>query len=128
MPAEDIRHPEKQPNSSKGGRKKYKRQKKETKDVAGLAVTLEYSDQKGDKKVFVSGEDWECNGKKPDLIEKVNNFKISQNNTPPQITNNVSIQEAHAWDYSHIKDLAEKVADVITPKILNALGGNSNGY
>ena len=28
MPAEDIRHPEKQPNSSKGGRKKYRRQKK----------------------------------------------------------------------------------------------------
>ena len=28
MPAEDIRHPEKQPSSSKGGRKKYKRQKK----------------------------------------------------------------------------------------------------
>ena len=32
MPAEDIRHPEKQPNSSKGGRKKYKREKKETKE------------------------------------------------------------------------------------------------
>ena len=49
-----------------------KQQKKETSDdVAGLAVTLEYSDQKGDKKVFVSGEDWECDGKKPDLIEKV---------------------------------------------------------
>ena len=32
MPAEDIRHPEKQPNSSKGGRKKYKRQKKKTKE------------------------------------------------------------------------------------------------
>ena len=31
MPAEDIRHPEKQPNSSKGGRKKYKRQKKRQK-------------------------------------------------------------------------------------------------
>ena len=28
MPAEKIRHPEKQPKSSKGGRKKYKRQKK----------------------------------------------------------------------------------------------------
>ena len=28
MLAEDIRHPEKQPKSSKGGRKKYKRQKK----------------------------------------------------------------------------------------------------
>ena len=32
MLAEDIRHPEKQPKSSKGGRKKYKRQKKETKE------------------------------------------------------------------------------------------------
>ena len=31
MPAEDIRHPEKQPKSSKGGRKKYKRQKKRDK-------------------------------------------------------------------------------------------------
>ena len=31
MPAEDIRHPEKQLKSSKGGRKKYKRQKKGTK-------------------------------------------------------------------------------------------------
>ena len=31
MPAEDIRHPEKQPISSKGGRKKYKRQKKRQK-------------------------------------------------------------------------------------------------
>ena len=31
MPAEDIRHPEKQPKSSKGGRKKYKRQKKKQK-------------------------------------------------------------------------------------------------
>ena len=29
MSAEDIRHPEKQPNSSKGGRKKYKRQKRD---------------------------------------------------------------------------------------------------
>jgi len=31
MPAEDIRHPEKQPKFSKGGRKKYKRQKKRQK-------------------------------------------------------------------------------------------------
>ena len=31
MPAEDIRHPEKQPNSSKRGRKKHKRQKKRDK-------------------------------------------------------------------------------------------------
>ena len=34
MPAEDIRHPEKQPNSSKGGRKKYKRQKKRQNKMA----------------------------------------------------------------------------------------------
>ena len=35
MPAEDIRHPEKQPNSSKGSRKTYKKQtnkKKQTKE------------------------------------------------------------------------------------------------
>ena len=32
MPAEDIRHPEKQPKSSKGGRKRYKRQKKRQKE------------------------------------------------------------------------------------------------
>ena len=31
MPTEDIRHPEKQPKSSKGGRKKYRRQKKRQK-------------------------------------------------------------------------------------------------
>ena len=31
MPAEDIRQPEKQPMSSKGGRKKYIRQKKRQK-------------------------------------------------------------------------------------------------
>ena len=33
MLAEDIRHPEKQPKSLKGGRKIYKRQKIETKEV-----------------------------------------------------------------------------------------------
>ena len=36
MPAEDIRHPEKQPKSSKGGRKKYKRQKKRQKREDGV--------------------------------------------------------------------------------------------
>ena len=33
MPAEDIRHPEKQPIVFEGGRKIYKRQKIETKEV-----------------------------------------------------------------------------------------------
>ncbi len=62
------------------------------------------------------------------LIDKINSLDFSQGNTPPNVTNNVSIQAAHAWDYSHIQELAERVADVITPKILSALGGNSIGY
>ena len=53
---------------------------------------------------------------------------IVENSQPPNITNNISIHEAHAWDYEHIEYLAEKVADIIEPKILNAIGGNSNGY
>ena len=57
-----------------------------------------------------------------------NNQQQQQNTQPPNITNNISIQEAHAWDYDHIEYLAEKVADIIEPKILNAIGGNSNGY
>ena len=36
MPAEDIRHPEKQSNSSKGGRKKYKRQKRDKRGRDGV--------------------------------------------------------------------------------------------
>lgn len=53
---------------------------------------------------------------------------IVENSQPPNITNNISIQEAHAWDYDHIEYLAEKVADIIEPKILSAVGGNPNGY
>ena len=56
------------------------------------------------------------------------NTKINQLNTTPNVNNNISINEAHAWDYSHIQDLAEKVADVIEPTIKNAIGGNSNSY
>jgi len=40
MPAEDIRHPEKQPKSSKGGRKKYKRQKKKRQKKEGQSSVL----------------------------------------------------------------------------------------
>ena len=36
MPAEDIRHPEKQPKSFKGGKKKYKRQKKKETKEGGM--------------------------------------------------------------------------------------------
>jgi len=38
MPAEDIKHPEKQPMSSKGGGKKYKKQKKRQKKEGQSSV------------------------------------------------------------------------------------------
>ena len=68
-----------------------------------------------------------------DLISALKSATSATNNqqntsTTNNVTNNVSIQEAHAWDYSHIRELAEKVADVITPQILSAIGGNFNGY
>lgn len=71
------------------------------------------------------------------LIERLNQLEIPQQSAPDnfqqqavptEITNNVTITEAHAWDYSHIQELAEKVAEVITPRILGAIGGDSNSY
>lgn len=44
------------------------------------------------------------------------------------ITNQITIQEAHAWDREHIQELAEEVADIITPALKEALGGDSNAY
>ena len=44
------------------------------------------------------------------------------------VTVNVSIGEAHAWDSEHIDELADKVANRITPEITSALGGDSNTY
>lgn len=69
-----------------------------------------------------------------DLVYALEQFQLpqTQNAAPPSITNNVtnnvSIQEAHAWEYDHINELAERVADVITPQILSAIGGNANVY
>lgn len=62
------------------------------------------------------------------LADQINKLDFKQNSAPPNITNNVSINEAHAWDYSHIRDLAEKVAAIITPQVVKAVGGNPNGY
>lgn len=61
------------------------------------------------------------------LAEKINALDLSLKSSP-EITNNVTINEAHAWDYSHIMELAERVADVLTPRILGALGGGLNNY
>ena len=56
------------------------------------------------------------------------NKKINQLNTTPNVTNTISIEEAHAWDYDHIQELAEKVADIIEPIIIRAVGGDSSSY
>ncbi len=42
-------------------------------------------------------------------------------------TNNITIEEAHAWDYDHILELADMVADIII-KELKHLGGDNNAY
>ena len=44
------------------------------------------------------------------------------------ITTNVSIEEAHAWDVDHIQELAERVADVIQPALVEAISGGRNDY
>lgn len=47
---------------------------------------------------------------------------------PVNVEANVSIEEAHAWDTEHIQELADKVADVLLPKLVSAIGGDSNSY
>lgn len=47
---------------------------------------------------------------------------------PVSLSTTVSINEAHAWDYEHIQELAERVGNVITPRIVKAIGGDSNSY
>ena len=47
---------------------------------------------------------------------------------PPNITVTVQIDEAHAWDSQHIQELADKVANVIEPELISAIGGDSNRY
>ena len=90
--------------------------------------------QYSDMNVAVS----EVNLKFSDLSTAISNFvaKISelafgQEQQQPQavnVNNTVQIEEAHAWDYDHIQELAEKVATIITPVIIRAIGGDSNSY
>lgn len=69
-----------------------------------------------------------------ELSTALENLSIKQANSSPassqpvEVTNNISIEEAHAWDYDHIQDLADRVADIIEPRIVSAIGGNSNAY
>ena len=47
---------------------------------------------------------------------------------PINVNNTIQIEQATAWDSEHIQELAEKVADKITPAVESALGGDSNSY
>ena len=61
MLAEDIRHPEKQPNSSKGGRKKYKRQKKRQKRK-GVLKREKFPNTRKHSHCRVCAEPWKHRG------------------------------------------------------------------
>ena len=65
-----------------------------------------------------------------DIMSEVKNTVINSNNQsqPANIDVTVQIDEAHAWDYDHIQELAELVAARIQPVIVSAIGGDSNGY
>ena len=56
---------------------KQKEEEESNDNEGGLAVTLEYSDQSGNIATFVSGNDWECNGKNADLKKKVSESNIN---------------------------------------------------
>lgn len=68
-----------------------------------------------------------------DLSAAIQNFSLPNENSatekvPVEVNTTVQIDEAHAWDYDHIQELAEKVADVLEPRIISAIGGDSNSY
>lgn len=59
----------------------------------------------------------------------VDNLKFTKEvKVDNKISNNISIEEAHAWDMAHINELANRVADVIQPALLNAIRGVGNAY
>ncbi len=60
--------------------------------------------------------------------QQVQNDNRQTNSPRPTVTNNVYIYEPHAWYSQHISELADKVADKITPELTRAIGGDSNGY
>ena len=68
-----------------------------------------------------------------DLSDALANFalpteKQAAEKTPVNVSVTVQIDEAHAWEAEHIQELADRVADVVEPAIINAIGGDSNSY
>ena len=63
-----------------------------------------------------------------DFARSAFNSANSSTNTPVNVNTSVEIAEAHAWDYDHIQQLAEKVAAILKPEIISAIGGDPNAY
>ena len=61
-------------------------------------------------------------------ISAPNNYVEPVDRQPVEVNTTVQIDEAHAWDSKHIQELADKVADVLLPKITSAIGGDANSY
>lgn len=70
-----------------------------------------------------------------DLSTALANFTLpngdsasAEQRVPVNVNTSVQIDEAHAWDSEHIQELAERVADVLLPQIVSAIGGDGNSY
>lgn len=70
-----------------------------------------------------------------DLQSAIENFSLQRDNSAPaaqpqpvNVNNSIQIDEAHAWDYEHIQELAERVAAIIQPVVVAAVGGDDNSY
>lgn len=63
-----------------------------------------------------------------ELASVKNNQPATTERKTVEVNTSVQIEEAHAWDYSHIQELAEKVADILEPRLIRAVGGDSNSY
>lgn len=62
------------------------------------------------------------------LSQGINSEQEPREIQPVEVNTTVEIEEAHAWDYDHIQELADKVAEIISPVIISAVGGDSNSY
>lgn len=102
--------------------------------VAVGAITQELSNINIPEFVTLKDQVQEVTVRLSDFSSALQNFSLPQNNSaserrqPVEVTTNVSIEEAHAWDSQHISELADRVAEVITPQIISAIGGDSNSY
>lgn len=60
--------------------------------------------------------------------EQAGSQERTSERVPVQVSVNVQIDEAHAWDTEHIQELADRVAGEIEPAIVGAVGGDINAY